>query len=96
MTARSSAMTEGEARKLAIAWICGTARRPAEVVAELLRLYGHRATKGAARRRWRWDDAYDLMWPMLLDSPTYAGRIRRAVLAADRRSAVRDVRRVAA
>lgn len=96
MIAANSAMTEVEARQLAIAWICGTTRRPADVMAELLRLYGHKPTKAAARRRWRWDDAYALMWPLLLDSPTYAGRIRQAVRAADRRGTERATGRIAA
>jgi len=97
-----AAMTEGEARRLAVEWIytrphsADPERGPAKAMQDLRRLYGHTPSKGGKARRWRWADVYDLMWPLLLDSPTYAGRIRRAVAAADRRGLARETGRAVA
>ncbi|MGQ9367714.1 hypothetical protein [Azospirillum sp. ST 5-10] len=75
---------EMDARKLALEWIGQTRRAPADVYAELLRLYGHPERRCARPRQPRriWSDVYDLMWPMIMESPTYAQRVARAVKAA--------------
>lgn len=98
----NAAMTEVEARRLAIDWIytrphsADPDRGPAKAMQDLRRLYGHRDSKTTGRRLWRWAHVYDLMWPLLLESPTYAARIRRAIAAAERRGVERNTQRAVA
>ncbi|WP_431856619.1 hypothetical protein [Azospirillum sp.] len=101
----NSTMTEAEAQVLARQWIYQVAsqvhqfdpeRGAAKAVRDLRRLLGHKPSKAARAYRWRWGDVYDLMWPVLVETPTYAARIRRTIAAAERRAVAREMGRAVA
>lgn len=92
-------MDEMTARTLAIAYLTATPRAAVEIYGELRRLYGYRGRGRAPARRTLYADCYDLLWPLLLDSPTVAARVRRelaVILAADEVGAgnQQDIRRI--
>ncbi|WP_188262659.1 hypothetical protein [Azospirillum tabaci] len=88
-------LTERAAQKLALDWTCVSRRRPWQVMEELRRMLGHPPRKDPSKFPCRWEHVYVTMWPLLMESPTYAERIRRAVNAAKRRESTSQPARAA-